>query len=490
MPKATPMIGLMSLDRAAYPNLNNTAFKVLCRIAYLSNGKTDAIAYSTADAINDFKCSKQLVPLILASLRKNGYISSNTVKNVRYVALSAEAKLAPISVLDTPHACAGAPAHTYVGTGAGARTGAHAGMHARARLENQDRQPFFEYLNEQGYRTPTFLLRDNAYFLNYVDDPLLAPIRENLLQFDLSKLVKASGLKLTPFGKSHSWQFDFTPLQELLDHSNLNMSRMVEKFPKFNGYHFFAAHYLSMWKEFFIFYMLIELTAGLGDCFFCQSEFDPFGSNFMELWYENQRGTLWSCLNACYSTDKGTYPLASRITSTFMPTKETSILAYAQTCIKNELVDLINNPVTAEKCFLAFRAAVIDYGSRQLYVDMAQFKKYAGPDWLDGIWGTNLKMNLLNYENQYFTPRICWPLILFRTLVSIHTIAKLGDGFTEERNDIASVALYHSFRGQSAAADLAKLSKVLAPYFPFFNQVEPLLKSFEDKENEFYGIHF
>ena len=204
MPKNTPnSIELAPLDRSAYPStIKAPEFTLLCRIAYLTNGGTAPIAYSSSEAMTELKFSRPSLNRALNGLLNVGCINVQIIANVRYVALTSEAKLktAPLSSAPAPVAKATVSAPKVQPKLQPART------------------PLYAYLKENGYRVPGFALKNGPTFKNYVDEPLLAPVRENLLKFDLRPLVEASGLKLTPFGKPHSWQFDFTELQLSLIH--------------------------------------------------------------------------------------------------------------------------------------------------------------------------------------------------------------------------------------------------------------------------------
>ena len=474
MPKNTPnSIELAPLDRSAYPStIKAPEFTLLCRIAYLTNGGTAPIAYSSSEAMTELKFSRPSLNRALNGLLNVGCINVQIIANVRYVALTSEAKLktAPLSSAPAPVARATVSAPK-----------------AQPKLQPA-RPPLYTYLKENGYRVPGFTLKNGPTFKNYVDEPLLAPVRENLLKFDLRPLVEASGLKLTPFGKPHSWQFDFTELQDRLKPINMQLDQIVEQFPYFNGYNCNSSHYRHLWREFFIFSMVIELTAGLSDFFICQKEFDPLGDNFLSLWFENQRGPLCACLDACYVSDAGSLPLARRILDNFMPTKSDSILSYALVCVKNEVADLLNREHTALKCFSGFREAFIAYAERQAFLPEARITPVRAPNWLEGVWGYDLKMNLLSHEVIRYTPRITWPFILFRTLVSMTELTDLRDGPSEERNDLAFVVLRRTFTKGRGQVEFERLAQVLAPYFPFFNQVAPMFKTFKDQENAYYGF--
>ena len=473
MPKNTPnSIELAPLDRSAYPStIKAPEFTLLCRIAYLTNGGTAPIAYSSSEAMTELKFSRPSLNRALNGLLNVGCINVQIIANVRYVALTSEAKLKTVPLA--------APAPVAKATVSAPKV--------QPKLQPA-RTPLYAYLKENGYRVPGFALKNGPTFKNYVDEPLLAPVRENLLKFDLRPLVEASGLKLTPFGKPHSWQFDFTELQDRLKPINMQLDQIVEQFPYFNGYNCNSSHYRHLWREFFIFSMVIELTAGLSDFFICQKEFDPLGDNFLSLWFENQRGPLCACLDACYVSDAGSLPLANRIVETFMPTKADNILTYAMKCVRNEVADLLNREHTALKCFSGFREAFIAYAERQAFLPEARITPVRAPNWLEGVWGYDLKMNLLSHEVIRYTPRITWPFILFRTLVSMTELTDLRDGPSEERNDLAFVVLRRTFTKGRGQVEFERLAQVLAPYFPFFNQVAPMFKTFKDQENAYYGF--
>lgn len=471
MPKTTPnSIELAPLDRAAYHKVNDKAFAFLCRIAFLANGSTQYVVYTNETACKEFQCDRMTISRHIKALTSASYLSIDLSNKLRLVRLNIPAIFKSVSQAPAPVAKAAVSAPKVQPKLQPART------------------PLYAYLKENGYRIPSFALKNGPTFKNYVDEPLLAPVRENLLKFDLRPLVEASGLKLTPFGKPHSWQFDFTELQDRLKPINMQLDQIVEQFPYFNGYNCNSSHYRHLWREFFIFSMVIELTAGLSDFFICQKEFDPLGDNFLSLWFENQRGPLCACLDACYVSDAGSLPLANRIVETFVPTKADNILTYAMKCVRNEVADLLNREHTALKCFSGFREAFIAYAERQAFLPEARITPVRAPNWLEGVWGYDLKMNLLSHEVIRYTPRITWPFILFRTLVSMTELTDLRDGPSEERNDLAFVVLRRTFTKGRGQVEFERLAQVLAPYFPFFNQVAPMFKTFKDQENAYYGF--
>ena len=455
---------LLKLDRAAYPNLSDKAFTLLSRIAFLSNGSTDPVPYPNAMAVQDLDCAVRTITNCVKELSTNLYISILVESSKRFISLTNEAKLEPAKVIETV-----------------------ATVESSNPIKDQDsKQPFNEHLFNLGYLLPRFALNDAGNFQNYINEPLLSPVRNNLLTFDLRPLVEAAGLtNFTPFGKPHSWQFDFTKLQEYLEPTNMRMELMGKEFPNYIGYHYRAPHYFEQWKEFFIFSLIIELSAGLGDCFMCQNKIDAFGSNFFDCWNQFQRGPLFACLNACYTTESGTYSLAKRITDKYSPAKALSILPYAQACIKNEVVELLSREETANLCFFSFRRAFVKYVESQEHVVMAHASYYTDYDWLSGAWDKKIAFNLLNYDSTYYTPRINWPLVLFRSLVSAYSLSGLSDGATESRQTRASIAIGKIFTGPNQV-ELLRFASDLAPYFPFFEQVSFLLKSFTIKENKFY----
>lgn len=469
-----PNIELANLDRSAYPGISDKAFNLLSRIAFLANGNTDPVPYPNAIAVQELGLARHHITSMLNDLASVGFITFETVNKTRVVSLTAQAKL----LTSSPIISAVANPDNSLRAGAG----------ASADMPTGERVSLFEHLAAKGYYLPSFFVRDNESFKNYVDEPLLACVRENLFKFDLSPIVKAAGLEdFKPFGKAHNWQFDFTELQDLLEPTHMHMEQVDQLYPNFIAYHYNAPQYAEHWKQFFIFSILLELTSGLGDCFRCHDEFDALGANFIDCWFEYQRGPLFACLNACYLSDSTTYTLASRIAANFSPVHASSILPYAQTCIKNEVVTLLSKEDTAKRCLAAFKVAFIHYVESQEFAVMGHVTYYGAQNYLAEVWGKKLMMGLLCYDSQYFTPRISWPLILFRTLVSACTLSQLTSGATQSRQTKAAVTVDKTFT-KPQRLELERLASDLATYFPCFALVPDLLQAFDEKDNKYYGF--
>lgn len=471
---STTNIELANLDRSSYPELSDKAFKLLSRIAFLANGNTDPVPYPSAIAEQELSINRKACLRLLTALKDAGFVTFETVHKTRVVSLTAQAKLLTSSPIIS--AVANLDSSSCTGAGAGVD------------MPDGARVSLFEHLSAKGYYLPSVFVRDNERFKNYVNEPLLASVRENLFKFDLSPIVKAAGLaEFKPFGKAHNWQFDFTDLQDLLEPTISHMEQVDQLFPNFIAYHYNAPQYAEHWKQFFIFSIILELTAGLGDCFRCHDEFDSLGANFIECWFEHQHGLLFACLNACYLSDSTTYKVANRIAANFSPVSASSILPYAQKCIKNEVVALLNKEDAANRCLAAFKASFIHYVEAQEFAIMGHITHYGAQDYLDGVWSKKIMAGLLCYDSQYFIPRISWPLILFRTLVGACSLSELTSGATQLRQTKAAVTVYKTFT-KPQRLELERLVVDLAPYFPCFALVPNLLQSFDEKDNKYYGF--
>ena len=445
---------LLPLDQTRYQGINNTAFKLLCRIAFLANGTTAPITYGTNVVMAEFDFTDRSARRNFVQLEQAGYISRSNSGGrslQQSVALTFDAVLAN-------------PTNT-----------------AQSSAMARPNTSLYEHLANCGYGLPKFMLRPNKPYQTYENEPLLESLRSNMWQIDLSELMASSKLDLRPFGKRHSWKFDFEPLKQWLKPINAQMDDIITMYPDFTGFCWRNKHFMPFLKEFFIMSMAIELTVGLHDCFIRQDEFDPFGSNFLDLWYQYQRGPLFACLEGCYQTESGTIPLAKRICNTFSPA-EGFILDYAFVCIRNELVKLLNNEVAANRCFNSFCARFYDYSRKQSYINSSTSYMQVDPLWLETVWGPNLDKGLLSYEEPYFIPRISWPLIQFRTLVGMNRIAKLNECIDEWSCNKATAVLIRSYMREPYKSELLKLSADMAPYFPFFNQVPNYLASLQAME--------
>lgn len=465
----TNKIELVALDRAKYPNLSDTAFTLLCRIAFLANGTSEPITYTSKQVAADLGIADRSAQRTAASLQDLGLIKIVVNGSKRTIALTT-----PVDVAACNQKANAAPTEV--------ETVAEKKPKLIRLIPEITVYEHIEKFKKLGYIVPNSYLRDAPNFLSYDREPALVSLRTGMWKIDLSRAVELSGMDLRPFGHEHSFHFDFEPLKDILRPTLSQMDRIIDMYPDFNGFNWAAPHFYPLLKEFFIMSMVVELTSGLGECFKNPQDFDPFGNNFYECWYNNQRGLLFSALNSCYpDPDIRTDGLIKRIKLNINPTQG-DIVKYALGTIRNEVVSLLNNEVTASKCFGGFVDAFYKYAVSQAYVENAGIVVQKNRNWLEGYWGPNLASNLLNYSSVYYIPRISWPMLMFRTLIGMTEIGELRAGPSQDRSDRAASVLIRAYMDAPYRDQLATLGDVLGPYFPFFYKIADYQKQLVELE--------
>lgn len=470
----TNKVELVALDRAQYPNLSDTAFALLCRIAFLTSGTTEPITYTSKQVAIDLGIADRSAQRSAASLQDVGLIKIVVNGSKRTIALTAPIDIAACN--QNANAAAAEAEATEVEKEAEKKPKLIRPIPEITVYEH------IEKFKKLGYIVPNSYLRDAPNFLSYDREPALVSLRTGMWKIDLSRAVELSGMDLRPFGYEHSFHFDFEPLKDILRPTLSQMDRIIDMYPDFNGFNWAAPHFYPLLKEFFIMSMVVELTSGLGECFKNPQDFDPFGNNFYECWYNNQRGLLFSALNSCYpDPDIRTDGLIKRIKLNINPTQG-DIVKYALGTIRNEVVSLLNNEVTASKCFGGFIDAFYKYAVSQAYVENAGIVVQKNRNWLEGYWGPNLASNLLNYSSVYYIPRISWPMLMFRTLIGMTEIGELRAGPSQDRSDRAASVLIRAYMDAPYRDQLATLGDVLGPYFPFFYKIADYQKQLVELE--------
>lgn len=289
------------------------------------------------------------------------------------------------------------------------------------------------------------------------------------LQCDLNPLVEAAGLKrLTPFGQPHSWIFDFTQAYELLAPCSEQL-QLAAQDQDWSGYHFHNPKFDKFKHDFFLMSVVIELGCCMDDCFTLPSKLDRSGSNISEFWYEQQQGAVFACINECYPEgDCGA--VMRQVKSTWKPSRGKSMYEYAQIVLKNELIDLLNMPETAQQCYRGFMRAFRLWACSQGYLNNAVTRLRSDKQWLAGIWGPDLKTGLCSRETRGYKPRLTAPMLLMRHLIGMNQAANLWQYQDEEPFFTAAAVLMQAFKWEPYASQFRTLAASLSDQAPWMTR--------------------
>ena len=309
------------------------------------------------------------------------------------------------------------------------------------------------------------------------------------LKFNLAPMMQKAGLsdKLQPFGKPHNWSFDFSNLGKALRPTKKSIEATKKAYPEHDGFHYGNERFSNDWKEFFIFYACVELANFSNECFANTVDFESSDLDLDIVFYKYFQGFLAECLNA-NSFENTPKEFISRMKRSYNPTSKGELGAYLVKSVQNEVISLLSTPDTANKCLDRFKANFVKYVNGQRFIADSNAVSLNSINWLNGIWGPDLSKNLLHsaidyipnvkgipdqnssyLAKVYFAPRLSYPLILFRSLVSLTLVSNVK-GLTQDNEDIAIACLFRSFILEQYQ-QLVKLVEVFKSDFSFFNKV-------------------
>lgn len=290
------------------------------------------------------------------------------------------------------------------------------------------------------------------------------------LQCDLNPLIADAGLqRLTPFGDAHSWKFDFQQLYDLLDPDPVKAMQLRDKY-EWLTYHYMADHFQQSRYDFFLMSLAIELACHTDDCFLLPSKLDPAGNNFSDFWEEQQQGLIFTCISACYP-DNDCSAIMRHVKSTWRPSRGKSLLEYTGIVLRNELIDLMNYPGTAMRCFKAFNQAFRTWACTQGYLNHAKTRPMNHPQWLEGIWGPDLSTGLACTLTYGYKPRLTAPMLLMRQLIGMNETGNLWQCHGESAYYGAAGMMYQAFRTEPYASQYRQLATMLADKAPWMSHM-------------------
>ena len=516
------LITLYSLPREQFSSFSDSDFNLLALIVSKAGYEPKELKISNDVIIRELNISTNALKASFKSLEKAGLLVITKDSRGRRISVSLHHSLAPANNYQPLQAKQGAN-EPYKSQGVALSDGqVVTNFSLSSKATSKNKIPNFSELLEQAEQHRAFLrsYRDKHPEMVYFSEPTKSgahvvlpslymsakeikdsfPLKDYMSDFfnkptkiNLAPMMEAAGLSKTlkPFGQDHNWLFDFSFIGKVISPFADKIKANIENNPDNDIYSFTHERFQEAWKQFFIFTLCVELANFTHECFLDTDGLNYKGDNLKEFWGSKDQGILVECLKACTPKTNqadGSYLLPVNFIESkvkkYDPTKG-AFISFILTCLRSEVITLLNKPDTAELCFHRFKRIFVGYVNEQRFIRSSKHYPVNSPDWLSGLWCelhtgllapryTEIYSPLLSKKNPCvrpytaFIPRLSFPLILFRHLVACELVSNAYLDKSEEKQIMCISFLRHSFV-MSQRENLANLIEVFAPYFPFFS---------------------
>ena len=305
----------------------------------------------------------------------------------------------------------------------------------------------------------------------------LLPIHSDLYHFDFTQSLKKLRLENVVFwGDSEpQLRFDFTPVADFLSVNHVSAQINHYSWPRiFGGF-----------EQFFRFSVLSELCyySSQDDIFTSADEAPKVNKEQLkEFFATHQRGFLMQLLAVAHGTTDGPYRNAANIQVQWCSDslwasishnmrlyKERSPMAYLTSCIRRQLISVLNDKDSYYSMLQFFTHEFLHYARFQPWVK--HFRYYGfGSEYLRFVYPTDF-LQLMHVTQQRTVFRLTYPMLLWRKIACVRAASGLEDDNNHENSSTAAQLLFELATQQQAQNYWDQFVAAFGDHYPFLHKV-------------------